>query len=1792
MALDDDRRAPRYVERAAKAAAEARAKAGMQALELAMAMAVPVHKGDARPLYVSRALKNADDLVAWAKRQGIPNPIPGDKMHVTLIYSKAPVDWLAMGNAWSPEVTVEEGGPRIVERLGPRRDVIALTFASDALQWRNTELREKGASTDYPEYLPHVTVSVDVPDDFDHTLIAPYTGKLVFGPEIFEGINEDWKATLVAKYSPHQPRAKDGKWTIGGGGGGGLTAPQLGQGSIAAHRYAEDPQMKAFMAPLTQAEATGKPAYLGNPHGFVNLSPVKPTPVEGNENPDDVATFTSDADPGPGLNGVAFAPWAGPEGGDWTKVEGQGNFTEPPLPNAKGKRLGAGVIIQEPDGRVWTINPLNAFGGYVETLPKGGIEEGLDLRQTAIKEAWEESGLQVELTGYVGDFERNTSVARYYTARRIGGDPTDFHWETAATNLVPMEDLTSALTHPNDAPIVAKLQGASDLVVKAALAYADLVELVGEIVQKAKAWSKQPRVPSGFATGGQWTKGSYGGGAWGGMHAEAGVPLTLQKWQGEGPQGEALNLKIAAFEEAANNGYLHPAAAKLVAKPKPAQTYSAAAWESAHEAKAYIDGKAASPKVEQPKPSPQGTATMGTYGSPMKLSDMTKTAPKPGGSSQGAIYTDKNGDQWVVKSYSSEAMASNEVAAARLYAMAGVAVPDMRLIDLGTAYNGGLGVASKMVAGASSFNPNNPEHVALAQKDFGAHAALANWDAVGLSFDNIVMDADGHPVMIDPGGSLLFRAQGTPKGAAFAPTVGETGTMRDPKVNPTAAKVFGPMTGTQMADSYTKVLAGLQDGNGNLKVEAVEMVRSMFPKGSKDANTILMRMDSRLMDLKAQADSLNAQVLSTTTVKIEETGTEKGNFASLDPQAANLAAKSFVEIDGAIATSMASIDAVKENFPEGASTVFYMKEIDKLTAQAASGKTPDLYVPSSAKAKLSPAYQAYKQAHGAATKMALATQAKNAKEAAVDGTQSVAAQTSAKIKVLQEQQADYMQDAQTQIAMLQGAEDGGITGAAVGLANQWANLLEKQLELAEKGEANYLTPPSSNPNIPSTMTPEWQMVEETIMDGIVAVAGVNDAAKAIKAENYKLSVDQKVVDSVKAQVDAANAQIGEISSKVAAQVAVLEGLGDKGPAWASSLEGQWKKVMMGQAVVLTAPKGAPVAYKAGLKQLQALEVAKGQADKLEKQLATVKEQAVINASPAAKTTLTPPPGGLVTGASDVTTAQVDAMVKTAGGTTTADPSPEQAAALTQAKAAPKPSAPPKAVTPPPALPAKPKVSSPSNPNPKLVALANKAESIANSGSPDAVAQLKGLATQVTGTNTFNKNLKNYIANSILALGGDASMATMSQAQKVAGTNKGIDDGLAVKTQLMTTPPVTAGTTVTQSAPVTKGGKTTWTETHTSPFSVVTKTFEKTEFDASQIAPYAHDFNAHPNAGGKPLSSKPHINAANNAHVAAIYELAKKNDLAGLAQYDVSDGNGNFSSHVVGYKSHMIEKLQEFQTGKLVSKEVQATGKAGDFIGYAANSAKPKKASEAGAGKIEQVGFYLKIADVGPAEGVMDAMPQTALHGKGGDPKTGMTIYNASHKAASAADAGSAIKHWTSNSSFGSAELLRKGKSTSASYKSAVESAKKVAAAAVPLPMGTKLIRGINLAGYMDQMKAAEGSILQEVSPTSWTFDMSAAWPKDTLLVGVTAPEAKGVWAGNKPGESAGNTGNGPALSSYSHEQEMLMPPASRMYIQKVWTRKEWMAAGKADGPPPIDMKSFQNVVEVIMLPYDAKDFQP
>lgn len=176
---------------------------------------------DAEPktLYVNRPLKNAAAVIAWAHSAGFKKTLPADDMHVTIAFSRTPVDWMKTGSHYNiapdgkaiADLTVPAGGARVLERFGEAKDAVVLLFNSSRLSWRHEDIKAAGASWDWLDYQPHITITYDGAD-VDLSKIEPYKGELVFGPEEFAEID---KTSLVGDAALTEKETAEGKLSEG-----------------------------------------------------------------------------------------------------------------------------------------------------------------------------------------------------------------------------------------------------------------------------------------------------------------------------------------------------------------------------------------------------------------------------------------------------------------------------------------------------------------------------------------------------------------------------------------------------------------------------------------------------------------------------------------------------------------------------------------------------------------------------------------------------------------------------------------------------------------------------------------------------------------------------------------------------------------------------------------------------------------------------------------------------------------------------------------------------------------------------------------------------------------------------------------------------------------------------------------------------------------------------------------------------------------------------------------------------------------------------------------------------------------------------------------------------------------------------------------------------------------------------------------------------------------------------------------------------------------------------------------
>ena len=151
-----------------------------------------------RTLYISRPVINADELVEWAKRQGFETVYPPEDMHVTVAFSRRPIDWFDIQPAIR-QVVIPAGGPRQIQRLGEDGSAVVLRFNAPALDDRFVEILNLGATWDFESYKPHITITLNA-KDMDLSKVEPFQGQIILGLEKFTEVQENWREGRTEKY--------------------------------------------------------------------------------------------------------------------------------------------------------------------------------------------------------------------------------------------------------------------------------------------------------------------------------------------------------------------------------------------------------------------------------------------------------------------------------------------------------------------------------------------------------------------------------------------------------------------------------------------------------------------------------------------------------------------------------------------------------------------------------------------------------------------------------------------------------------------------------------------------------------------------------------------------------------------------------------------------------------------------------------------------------------------------------------------------------------------------------------------------------------------------------------------------------------------------------------------------------------------------------------------------------------------------------------------------------------------------------------------------------------------------------------------------------------------------------------------------------------------------------------------------------------------------------------------------------------------------------------------------------
>ena len=133
---------------------------------------------------------DSDFIIDWVKELKLPNPTPKKDLHLTLLYSKKYLpDYKPAGkiDEWAYPLKFH-----VFETFDNKRALV-LKVKSPFLLKRHKELmKEHDATYDYPEYIPHITLSYDI-GDMEVPKFDCKRRELHLGEEYAEELKLDWK---------------------------------------------------------------------------------------------------------------------------------------------------------------------------------------------------------------------------------------------------------------------------------------------------------------------------------------------------------------------------------------------------------------------------------------------------------------------------------------------------------------------------------------------------------------------------------------------------------------------------------------------------------------------------------------------------------------------------------------------------------------------------------------------------------------------------------------------------------------------------------------------------------------------------------------------------------------------------------------------------------------------------------------------------------------------------------------------------------------------------------------------------------------------------------------------------------------------------------------------------------------------------------------------------------------------------------------------------------------------------------------------------------------------------------------------------------------------------------------------------------------------------------------------------------------------------------------------------------------------------------------------------------------
>jgi hypothetical protein len=358
------------------------------------------------------------------------------------------------------------------------------------------------------------------------------------------------------------------------------------------------------------------------------------------------------------------------------------------------------------------------------------------------------------------------------------------------------------------------------------------------------------------------------------------------------------------------------------------------------------------------------------------------------------------------------------------------------------------------------------------------------------------------------------------------------------------------------------------------------------------------------------------------------------------------------------------------------------------------------------------------------------------------------------------------------------------------------------------------------------------------------------------------------------------------------------------------------------------------------------------------------------------------------------------------------------------------------------------------------------------------------------------------------------------------------------------------------------------------YPAAAKSKKKLVFDASKISA-PPSFTNWGGSGKSGPSSKEFLNQANEEAVQAIFTAAKTGDPDAIKALKLKVFNKE-TGQVIGEASaidHPSQHVKGFAQQVLNEINYQLNPpKKFRFDGghplHALNAAYPPHSGSLTSASVQKLGKFILLGEPGTVTLEDVGLPQKIVHSEAGGTMSKNTFTKAAQDAVAKMPLTQlqAIQSYTGSGYHQINNSLWTGNPTGA----AASAGQALKTLGHEIPPGTVLSRKVSLndQALTDVLKSA-GKILQEPAVMSTSIRPSS-WSGNVHLKLHVGPGVKGLWVG--PGSKPG----GGAISNHASEDEVILPPNTRLLIVSV---------KKASGTDPDGFGgSSQHVVEAIVLP--------